>query len=162
MSYQVRCMHLNECTSYRSTSFAYLPLWHLKLHLKFDSIKVWIVQQRESLLLHDMTYELSRQGDTSVIHTTDNVHSTSASATIYNWVNDLNVVVPHMMHLVHVQLRLLRQKSSIKSTILFWLIDEWKCTSLLKLQAYGTVISILHKQLDMKKLSAKWVPAFAH
>ena len=28
------------------------------------------------------------------------------------------------------------QKSSIKSMILFWLIDEWKCASLLRLQAY--------------------------
>jgi len=41
-----------------------------------------------------------------------------------------------MMHLVrNVQLRLLCQKSSIKSTILFWLIDEWKYASLLRPQA---------------------------
>ena len=47
----------------------------------------------------------------------DNVHSTSAPAfvTIYNWVN-LNVVVhPHDAR----PRALLRQKSSIKSTILF-------------------------------------------
>ena len=44
------------------------------------------------------------------------------------WMN-LNVIVHlHVIHLVwDVQLRLLRQKSSIKSTILFWLTDEWKC-----------------------------------
>jgi len=73
----------------------------------------------------------------------NNVHSTSAPvfATVYNgWMN-LNVIVhPHVMHLVRdVQLRLIRQKSSIKSTILFWLIDDltdWKCTSLLRSQAY--------------------------
>ena len=56
-----------------------------------------------------------------------------------------------------VQLRLLRQKSSIKSTILFWLIDEWKCASLLTGISHDTVISILHEQLDMKKLSTRWV-----
>ena len=56
------------------------------------------------------------------------------------WIN-LNVIVyPHVMHLVRdIQLRLLRQKSSIKSTILFWLIDEWKCASLLRPQAYHMV-----------------------
>ena len=62
----------------------------------------------------------------------------------------------HVMHLVRdVQLRLLRQKSLIKSTVLFWLIDEWKCASLLR--SHSTVISILHEQLGMKKLSARWV-----
>ena len=69
------------------------------------------------------------------------------------WMN-LNVVVhPHVMHFVRdVQLRLQRQKSSIKSTILFWLIDEWKCASLLRPQVHHmTVIPILHEQLDMKK-----------
>jgi len=56
---------------------------------------------------------------------------------IIRWMN-LNVVIhPHVMHFVRdVQLRLLRQKSSIKSTILFWLIDKWKCASLLRPQAY--------------------------
>ena len=78
------------------------------------------------------------------------------------WMN-LNVVVhPYVMHLVRdVQLRLLRQKSSIKkekkSMILFWLI-EWKCVSLLRSQAHYMMISILHEQLDMKKLLARWVP----
>ena len=61
----------------------------------------------------------------------DNVHSTCepAFAIVYNWMN-LNVVVhPHVMNFV--QLRLLLQKSLIKSMILF-LIDEWKCVSLLR------------------------------
>ena len=54
----------------------------------------------------------------------DNIHSTSAAfETVYNWVNEFKffvVVHPHVMHLVRdIQLRLLRQKSLIKSTILF-------------------------------------------
>ena len=28
--------------------------------------------------------------------------------------------------------------------------------------SHGTVISILHEQLGMKKLSTRWVPRFAH
>ena len=40
-SYQVRITHLNDCISYRSTTFAYRPLW---IHFKFYStIKVTIV-----------------------------------------------------------------------------------------------------------------------
>ena len=62
-------------------------------------------------------------------------HLHSAFATVYNWVNEFKR--GRTSHLVRdVQLRLLRQKSSIKSTILFWLIDEWKCASLLRPQAY--------------------------
>jgi len=57
----------------------------------------------------------------------DNVHSTSAPVRLYTIEKmNLNVIVhPHVMHLVRdVQLRLLRQKSSIKSTILFWSTSE--------------------------------------
>jgi len=47
------------------------------------------------------------------------------------------------------------QKSSIKSTILFWLIESARaCWGI----SHGRVISILHKQLGMKKLSSRWVP----
>ena len=71
------------------------------------------------------------------------------------WMN-LNVIVyPHVMYLVrNVQLRLF-QKSSIKSTILFWLIDEWKCASLLK--AYYMACDFNFARTLMKKLSARWV-----
>ena len=92
---------------------------------------------------------------------------------------NLNVVVyPHVMHLVRdVQWRLLCQKSSMKSTILFWLIDKWKCASLLRPQAYhiaqwfqfctnkwiwksyiskmSAVCSLDHKR-DCVTLSKKW------
>jgi len=50
----------------------------------------------------------------------DNVHSISAPAfaTVYNWMNEFKRGRAHVMHLIRdVQLRL-RQKSSIKSTIL--------------------------------------------
>jgi len=70
----------------------------------------------------------------------DNVHSiicTNVCDCIQLGMNLNMGVHPYMMHLVRdVQLRLLCQKSSIKSTILFWLIDEWKCANLLRPQAY--------------------------
>jgi len=66
------------------------------------------------------------------IKTELDVHNTFAPAYTIEWMN-LNVVI--YMYVRDVQLRL-RQKSSIKSTILFWLIDEWKCASLLRPHAY--------------------------
>jgi len=69
----------------------------------------------------------------------NNVHSISAPAfvTVYNWMNLNMVIHPYVMHLIRdVQLRLLHQKWTIKSTILFWLIDEWKCASSLRPQTY--------------------------
>jgi len=79
------------------------------------------------------------------------------------WMN-LNVVVhPHVMHLVRdVQLRLLRQKSSIKSTILFWLIDEWKCASLLRSQAYHMAQWFQFWTIKHGKVIGKMGTAFAH
>ena len=45
-----RCTHLNECTSYRYTSFTYRPLW---IHLKFDSIiKVRIITTKRIVITH--------------------------------------------------------------------------------------------------------------
>jgi len=78
----------------------------------------------------------------------NNVHSTSAPAfaTVYNWMNKFKRGRTSMMHLVRdIQLRLPRQKSSIKFMILFWLIDEWKCASLLRHITWYMVISILYE-----------------
>ena len=60
----------------------------------------------------------------------DNVHSTSAPTfvSVYNWMNEFKRGTSTCEHLVrNVQLRLLHQKSSIKSTIVLFcivLIDE--------------------------------------
>jgi len=87
---------------------------------------------------------------------------TSVCWSVYNWVNEF-------IWYIHIWCTSfgtfnwgcyeIIQKSSIKSTILFWLIDKWKCAKLVKTTgiSHGTVISILH-ELSMKKLSARWVP----
>jgi len=88
-------------------------------------------------------------------------HLPPAFAYVYNWVNEFKRGHISICDAPRsgFQLRLLHQKSSIKSTILFWLIDEWKCASLLRPDiSHGTVISILHEKLGVKKLSARWVP----
>jgi len=88
-------------------------------------------------------------------------HLPPAFAYVYNWVNEFKRGHISICDAPRsgFQLRLLHQKSSIKSTILFWLIDEWKCASLLRPDiSHGTVISILHEKLSVKKLSARWVP----
>ena len=99
-------------------TYVFFAKWEKTSFVQWSNIYIW------------NTYLTSKEIKAEL----DNVHSTSAPtfATVYKWMN-LNVVVhPHVMHLVwDVQLRLLRQKSPIKSTILFWLIDEWKCESLL-------------------------------
>ncbi|KAG5316919.1 SETMR methyltransferase, partial [Pseudoatta argentina] len=86
----------------------------------------------------------------------DNVHST-LFVTVYNWVNEfkrgrtstcdalrsgrpIEAATPEIIDKVHDIV----------------LIDRRVSASLLK--PHGTVISILHEQLDMKKLSEKWVP----
>jgi len=71
------------------------------------------------------------------------------------WMN-LNIH-PHVMHLIQdVQLRLLRQKSSIKSIDII-LVQRIKVREFVEVSgiSHSTVISILHEQL--KKLSARWV-----
>ncbi|KYN44167.1 hypothetical protein ALC56_01389, partial [Trachymyrmex septentrionalis] len=79
----------------------------------------------------------------------DNVHSTSAPvfATVYNWVNEFKrgEIIDKVHDIVltdrRVKVRVLVEATSI---------------------SHGTVISILHEQLGMKKLSTRWVPRFAH
>ncbi|EGI64473.1 hypothetical protein G5I_07085 [Acromyrmex echinatior] len=93
----------------------------------------------------------------------DNIHITSAPAfaTVYNWVNEFKRGRTSTCDAPRdVQLRLLRQKSSIKSNHRYCF--EWRVKVRELVEATGishsTVISILHEQLSMKKLSARWVP----
>ena len=60
------------------------------------------------------------------------------------------------------QKRSSRQKSSIKSMEWYWTIGDWKYVRWLRLLGISTerVHHILHGYLDMKKLSALWLPRF--
>ncbi|KAG5305571.1 SETMR methyltransferase, partial [Acromyrmex insinuator] len=88
----------------------------------------------------------------------DNVHSTSASAfaTVYNWVNEFKrgrtatcgalrsgrpIEAIDKVHDIVVTDRRVKVRELVEATGI----------------SHGTVISILHEQLDMKKLSARWV-----
>ncbi|XP_018401684.1 PREDICTED: putative uncharacterized protein FLJ37770 [Cyphomyrmex costatus] len=94
----------------------------------------------------------------------DNVHSTSASAfaTVYNWVNEfklgristcyasrserpIEAATPEIIDKVH-DIVLTDRRGKVCE-----LVVEAIGIS------HGTVISILHEQLNMKKLSVKWV-----
>ncbi|XP_011705450.1 PREDICTED: putative uncharacterized protein FLJ37770 [Wasmannia auropunctata] len=93
----------------------------------------------------------------------DNIHSTSASAlaTVYNWVNEfkrgrtsicdasrsgrpIEAATPEIdkIHDIVLTDRRVKVRELVEATSI----------------SHGTVISILHEQLDMKKLSARWVP----
>ncbi|KAG5336736.1 SETMR methyltransferase, partial [Acromyrmex heyeri] len=95
----------------------------------------------------------------------DNVHSTSAPAfaTVYNWVNEfkhgrtstcdaprsgrrpIEAATPEIIDKVHdivLTDRRVKARELVEATGI----------------SHGTVISILHEQLVMKKLSARWVP----
>ena len=94
----------------------------------------------------------------------DNVHSTSAPAftTVYNWVNEfkcgrtstcdalhsgrpIEVATPEIIDKIHdivLTDRRVKVRELVEATVI----------------SHGTVISILHEQLDMKKLPARWVP----
>jgi len=71
--------------------------------------------------------------------------SAPAFATIYNWMNEFKrghtstCDVSRSGCPIEVVMKSCCQKSSIKSTILFWLIDEWKCARLSRPQAYHMV-----------------------
>ncbi|KAG5328173.1 SETMR methyltransferase, partial [Acromyrmex charruanus] len=90
----------------------------------------------------------------------DNVHSTSAPAfaTVYNWVNEfkrgrtstcdtlcsghsIEAATPEIIDKVH-DIVLTDRRVKVRELI----------------EATGTVISILHEQLGMKKLSVRWMP----
>ncbi|KAG5342012.1 GVQW3 protein, partial [Acromyrmex heyeri] len=92
----------------------------------------------------------------------DNVHSTSAPAfaTVYNWVNEfkrgrtstcdtlcsgrsIEAATPEIIDKVH-DIVLTDRRVKVRELI----------------EAIGTVISILHEQLGMKKLSVRWMPRF--
>ncbi|KAG5323773.1 SETMR methyltransferase, partial [Pseudoatta argentina] len=94
----------------------------------------------------------------------DNVHSTSAPAfaTVYNWVNEfkrgrtstcnaprserpIETTTPEIIDKVH-DIVLTDRRVKVRELI--------EATGI----SHGTVISILHEQLGMKKLSARWVP----
>ena len=96
------CILTNAQVITRSTSFAYLPLWHLKLHLKFDSIKVWI---KESRCYYTPWHTSLPDKVTPASYTQQIMFIAHLHQRLYTigWMN-LNVVVSHMMHLVHVQL----------------------------------------------------------
>ena len=70
----------------------------------------------------------------------DNIHSTSASAfaTVYNWVNEFKRDRTSTCDARHSGRPIEATMLEIidKSTILFWLIDKWKCASLLRPQVY--------------------------
>ncbi|KAG5309238.1 SETMR methyltransferase, partial [Acromyrmex insinuator] len=82
----------------------------------------------------------------------DNVHNTSAPAfaTVYNWVNefkrgrtstcDANLI--DKVHDIVLPDRRVKVRELVEAAGI----------------SHGTVISILHEQLGMKKLSARWVP----
>jgi len=94
----------------------------------------------------------------------DNVHSTSvlAFAVVYNWVNEFNrgrtstcdasrsgcpieAATPEIIDKIH-DIVLTDRRVKVRELI--------EATGI----SHGTVISILHEQLGMKKLSARWVP----
>ena len=94
----------------------------------------------------------------------DNVHSTSAPAfaTVYNWVNEfkrdrtstcdaprsgrpIEAVTSEIIDKVY-DIILTDRRVKVRELV--------EATGIL----HGTVISILHEQLSMKKLSARWVP----
>jgi len=92
----------------------------------------------------------------------DNVHSISAPAftAVYNWMNKFKVVVhPHVMYFVRdVWLRLLRQKSSIKSKILFWRVkvrelvetDTWHTDFVRTIRKKLTSAAFVHCELEAR------------
>ncbi|KAG5333595.1 SETMR methyltransferase, partial [Acromyrmex heyeri] len=94
----------------------------------------------------------------------DNVHSTSAPefATVYNWVNEfkrgrtsicdaprsgcpIEAATPEIMDKVH-DIVLTDRRVKVSELV--------EATGI----SHGTVISILHEQLGMKNLSARWMP----
>ncbi|KAG5345605.1 GVQW3 protein, partial [Acromyrmex charruanus] len=92
----------------------------------------------------------------------DNVYSISAPAfaTVYNWVNEfkrvstcnaprsgrpIETTMPEIIDKVH-DIVLTDRRVKVRELI--------EATGI----SHGTVISILHEQLGMKKLSARWVP----
>ncbi|KAG5307051.1 SETMR methyltransferase, partial [Acromyrmex insinuator] len=94
----------------------------------------------------------------------DNVHSTSspAFATIYNWVNEfkrgrtstcdaprsgrpIEAATPEIIDKIH-DIILVDRRVKVRELV--------EATGI----SHGTVISILHEQLGMKKLSAGWMP----
>ncbi|XP_018395973.1 PREDICTED: uncharacterized protein LOC108774379 [Cyphomyrmex costatus] len=94
----------------------------------------------------------------------DNVHSTSAPAfaTVYNWVNEfkcgrtstcdaprsgrpIEAATPEIIDKVH-DIVLTDQRVKVRELV--------EATGI----SHNTVISILHEQLNMKKLLVKWVP----
>ncbi|KAG5328410.1 GVQW3 protein, partial [Acromyrmex heyeri] len=93
----------------------------------------------------------------------DNVHNTSAPAfaTVYNWVNEfkrghtstcdaprserpIEIATPEIIDKVH-DIVLTDRRVKVRELVEVTVIS------------HGTVISILHEQLGMKKLSARWV-----
>ncbi|XP_018307239.1 putative uncharacterized protein FLJ37770 [Mycetomoellerius zeteki] len=94
----------------------------------------------------------------------DNVHSTSTPtfSTVYNWVNEfkrgrtstydaprsgrpIEAATPEIIDKIH-DIVLTDQRVKVRELV--------EATGI----SHGTVISILHEQLGMKKLSARWVP----
>ncbi|KAG5338238.1 SETMR methyltransferase, partial [Acromyrmex charruanus] len=94
----------------------------------------------------------------------DNVHSTSAPvfATVYNWVNEfkrgrtstcdalcsgrpIEAATPEIIHKIY-DIVLTNRRVKVRELV--------ETTGI----SHGTVISILHEQLDIKKLSARWMP----
>ncbi|KAG5343257.1 SETMR methyltransferase, partial [Acromyrmex heyeri] len=94
----------------------------------------------------------------------DNVHSTSspAFATVYNWVNEfkrgrtstcdaprsgrpIEAATPEIIDKIH-DIILVDRQVKVRELV--------EVTGI----SHGTVISILHEQLGMKKLSAGWMP----
>ncbi|KAG5314934.1 SETMR methyltransferase, partial [Acromyrmex insinuator] len=94
----------------------------------------------------------------------DNIHSTSAPAfaTVYNWMNEfkrgrtstcdaprsghpIGTVVSEIIDKVH-NIVLTDRRVKVREVV--------EATDI----SHGTVISILHEQLGMKKLSARWMP----
>jgi len=72
---------------------------------------------------------------------------------------NLNVVHPHVMHLVsgrpiEAATPIIDKVHDIVLTDRRVKVREFEATDI----SHGTVISIFHEQLDMKKLSARWVP----
>ena len=125
------------------------PLYFLQNEKKRVSIKYLHIK---GLTLKEIKAEL------------DNVHSTSASAfaTVYNWVNEfkrgrtstcdaprsgrpIEAATPEIIDKVH-DIVLTDRRVKVRELV--------EATGI----SHGTVISILHEQLGMKKLSARWVP----
>ena len=138
------------CRRLKRTTFVFFAKWKKTSFVQWSNIYIWKVKRR-------------KKSKPSWIMFIAHLHQRLQLYTI-GWMNLNMVVHSHVMHLVRdVQLRLLRQKSSIKSTILFWLIDEWKCASLLRPQAYHMAQWFQFcTNIGYEKVIGKMGTAFAH